>query len=76
MLCEFSSILWLVCNCKTPGDLIEIDIPASTINAKISDQEFEKRKAEYKAPDFGAKSGWLARYQRNVTSADKGAVME
>lgn len=58
------------------GDLIEIDIPASTINAKISDQEFEKRKAEYKAPDFGAKSGWLARYQRNVTSADKGAVME
>lgn len=58
------------------GDLIEIDIPASTINAKISDQEFEKRKAEYQAPDFGAKSGWLARYQRNVTSADKGAVME
>ena len=58
------------------GDLIEIDIPASTINAKISDEEFQKRMAAYKAPDFGAKSGWLARYQRNVTSADKGAVME
>ncbi|MGL6220481.1 MAG: dihydroxy-acid dehydratase, partial [Lacrimispora sphenoides] len=58
------------------GDLIEIDIPASRINAKITDDELARRKADYKAPDFGAKSGWLSRYQKNVTSADKGAVME
>lgn len=58
------------------GDIIEIDIPASKIGVKLTDEELEKRKAAYKAPDFGAKSGWLARYQRNVTSADKGAVME
>ncbi len=58
------------------GDIIEIDIPASKINVNVSDEELEKRKAAYKAPEFGAKSGWLARYQRNVSSADKGAVME
>lgn len=58
------------------GDIIEIDIPASKINVKLTDKELEQRKAAYKAPEFGAKSGWLARYQRNVTSADRGAVME
>lgn len=58
------------------GDIIEIDIPNSKINVKLSDEELEKRKESYIAPDFGAKSGWLARYQRNVSSADKGAVME
>ena len=58
------------------GDLIEIDIPASKINVKVSDEILEQRKAEYVAPEFGAKSGWLSRYQRNVSSADKGAVME
>ena len=58
------------------GDLICIDIPGSSITAALSEKEFEKRKAACTAPDFGAKSGWLSRYQRNVTSADKGAVME
>lgn len=58
------------------GDIIEIDIPASKINVKVSDEVLEERKANYVAPDFGAKSGWLARYQRNVSSSDKGAVMK
>ena len=58
------------------GDIIEIDIPASKINVKLTDEELEQRKVAYKAPEFGAKSGWLARYQRNVTSAERGAVME
>ena len=29
------------------GDIIEIDIPANTINLKISDEEMAKRKAEW-----------------------------
>lgn len=58
------------------GDIIEIDIPASKINVKVSDEELEKRRAEYVAPDYIVKSGWLARYQRNVSSSDKGAVMK
>ena len=58
------------------GDIIEIDIPASRINVKVSDEELEARRAKYVAPDYIVKSGWLARYQRNVSSSDKGAVMK
>lgn len=58
------------------GDIIEIDIPASKINAKVSDEEFEKRREAYVCPKEPVKSGWLARYQRNVSSASKGAVMK
>ena len=58
------------------GDIIEIDIPASKINVKLSDEELEARREKYVAPDYIVKSGWLARYQRNVTSSDKGAVMK
>ena len=58
------------------GDIIEIDIPASKINVKVSDEELEARREKYVAPDYIVKSGWLARYQRNVSSADKGAVMK
>lgn len=58
------------------GDIIEIDIPASKINAKITDEEFDNRRKSYICPKEPVKSGWLARYQRNVSSADKGAVMK
>ncbi|EDS71350.1 dihydroxy-acid dehydratase [Anaerofustis stercorihominis] len=58
------------------GDIIEIDIPASKINAKITDEEFDNRRKSYVCPKDPVKSGWLARYQRNVSSADKGAVMK
>jgi dihydroxy-acid dehydratase len=58
------------------GDIIEIDIPGSRINVKVSDEELEARRAAYEAPDYIVKSGWLSRYQRNVSSADKGAVMK
>ena len=58
------------------GDIIEIDIPASKINVKVSDEELEARREKYVAPDYIVKSGWLSRYQRNVSSADKGAVMK
>jgi dihydroxy-acid dehydratase len=58
------------------GDIIEINIPESKVNVKISDEEMEKRRAEYTAPEPRVKSGWLARYMRNVAGANKGAVME
>ena len=58
------------------GDVIEIDIPNASINAQVSDEEFEARRSEYTAPAPNVKDGWLARYMRNVSSAAKGAVME
>ena len=57
------------------GDIIEIDIPNSSINAKVSDDEFEARRASYKAPAPTVTGGWLVRYARYVDSAAHGAVM-
>lgn len=58
------------------GDIIEIDIPNSKINAKVSDEEFDARRKDHVVPPSKATSGWLARYQRNVSASCKGAVME
>lgn len=58
------------------GDIIEIDIPNSKINAQVSDEEFDARRKDHVAPPSKTTSGWLARYQRNVSASCKGAVME
>ncbi len=58
------------------GDIIDIDIPGASINVRVSDDELAKRRAAYKAPEPNIKSGWLARYARLVSGADKGAVMK
>lgn len=57
------------------GDSITIDIPNASITLNVSDEELDKRKAEYTQPKPNITSGWLARYSRMVTSADKGAVL-
>ncbi|MCL2436850.1 MAG: dihydroxy-acid dehydratase [Clostridiales bacterium] len=58
------------------GDIIEIDIPASKINAKVSEEEFAKRKQSYVAPEPRVTTGWLGRYIRVVTSANTGAILK
>ena len=58
------------------GDIIDIDIPNAKINARVTDEEFEARRASYVAPAPTVTSGWLVRYQRYVDSAAHGAVMK
>jgi len=58
------------------GDMIDIDIPARKINAKLTDVELAKRRSEWRAPEPKVKTGWLARYARFVTSASTGAVLK
>ncbi len=58
------------------GDIIEIDIPARLLNLKVSKDEIDKRRKAWKAPAPKATKGYLARYQRLVSSADKGAVFK
>lgn len=58
------------------GDIIEINIPEYSINAKVSDEEFEKRREHYVAPEPNIKTGWLGRYAKLVDSAAKGAIMK
>lgn len=58
------------------GDIIDVDIPNYTIHARISEEEFARRRAEQVMPEPNVKTGWLARYQRMVTSADEGAILK
>jgi dihydroxy-acid dehydratase len=58
------------------GDIIEIDIPNRKLNVKLSDTEINLRLAHWKEPKPKFTSGWLARYQQQVTSASTGAVLK
>ena len=57
------------------GDIIHIDIPNRVLEVQLSDEEIEKRKAEYVKPEPKVKTGYLARYAKLVTSANTGAVL-
>ena len=57
------------------GDIISIDIPNCKIELKVSDEELEKRRANWVCPEPKVKTGYLARYAKLVSSADKGAIL-
>jgi dihydroxy-acid dehydratase len=56
------------------GDIIRINIPEYRIELQVSDEELEKRKAAWK-PKEKKVTGYLARYAKLVTSADRGAIL-
>lgn len=58
------------------GDIIEIDMNNRTMDLLISDEEFEKRRAEWPGFELKIKRGYLARYAHLVTSASTGGVMK
>ncbi len=58
------------------GDIISIDIPANKINADVSDEEMQKRKAEWKPRAPKITTGYLARYAYLVTSGNTGAILD
>ncbi|KWW22364.1 dihydroxy-acid dehydratase [Peribacillus simplex] len=58
------------------GDIIELDLENRTIQLEISDEEFEKRKANWKGFESKVKTGYLARYSALVTNASSGGVMK
>lgn len=57
------------------GDIIRIDIPASSIEALITPEEMERRRVQRVMPEPNVKTGWLSRYARFVTGAEQGAVL-
>ena len=58
------------------GDMIDIDIPARRLQLLVDDEKIEARLSALPKREPGAKSGWLGRYARLVSSADKGAVLQ
>ena len=57
------------------GDMIAINIPAHTIALAVTDQELAVRRAKWTCPEPKIKTGYLARYAKMVSSADKGAIL-
>lgn len=57
------------------GDIISIDIPERKLEVKLSKTEIEKRFKNWKPLAPKIKTGYLARYSRLVSSADKGAIL-
>ena len=57
------------------GDIISINIPEYRIELKVSDAEIEARKAEMPILKKTNLKGCLARYASQVSSADRGAII-
>jgi len=58
------------------GDVIEIDIPNGSLNAKVSKAEFNRRRKTYRPRPPQITHGALGRYAAMATSADTGAVLD
>jgi dihydroxy-acid dehydratase len=58
------------------GDIISIDINNNSLNMKVSDEELAKRKAAWKPRQPKITDGYLARYQKLVTSGNTGAILK
>ncbi len=57
------------------GDIISIDIPNYSINLEISDEELAERKKTMPILRKENITGYLKRYAQQVSSADKGAII-
>ena len=58
------------------GDRIAIDIPNCRIELKVPEDVLAARRAKWVCPEPKVKTGYLARYARLVSSADKGAILQ
>lgn len=58
------------------GDTITIDAETNTISMDVSDEELEKRKKNWTAPNLKVERGVLYKYAKTVSSASKGCVTD
>ncbi len=58
------------------GDWIAIDAEKNVLQLEISDEELNKRKEKWEAPQPAATSGILAKYIKCVSSASEGCVTD
>lgn len=58
------------------GDKIAINIPNYSLKLLVSDEEMEERKKTMKIREPKKLTGYLKHYAKNVSSADKGAIVE
>lgn len=54
------------------GDIVEVDIPERSLNMLVSEEELQRRSAEWSppAPRYGRGYGWM--FSKHIEQADKG----
>lgn len=57
------------------GDTVEIDIPSGRITLAVAEEELARRRGEWRQPRPKVTTGHLSRYAKQVSSADKGAIL-
>ena len=57
------------------GDRIRIDFPNRRLDALVSEEEFQRRREGW-LPVKRELTGWLARYQKQVTNASQGGILQ
>jgi dihydroxy-acid dehydratase len=58
------------------GDLITLDVPGRSLNVAISDEEFSRRKQDYKPAKAITDRGYVSLYVNHVQQAHLGADMD
>ena len=58
------------------GDLVRINIPEHKLEVVVSDEELARRKAAWTPREPKVTTGYLKRYAKMVSSANKGAILE
>ena len=58
------------------GDIVEVDVPARTLNMVVADDELARRRAAWTAPPRAYSRGWTKLYQQHVTQAHEGCDLD
>jgi len=57
------------------GDIIDLDVDNYSLSVRVSDEELEKRRADFKPIVKTLEGSWLKQYRLLVTNASSGAVL-
>ncbi len=58
------------------GDMIETDVYKKRIHLDVSEEELQRRRANWVAPDLGFNRGYIGHYIKHVQQADLGADLD
>jgi dihydroxy-acid dehydratase len=58
------------------GDWIELDVPGRRLHLDVSDDELERRRADWAAPKKPNDRGWARLYVDHVLQADQGCDLD
>jgi dihydroxy-acid dehydratase len=63
--------------CVRDGDMITLDVPARRLDVDVSDDEMERRRAEWVAPALDwAERGYPRLHMQHVQQADEGCDLD